>query len=138
MHNFVMHYSCIHNILMYICVMYSKELLKGTLKTIVLSLLSRQGKMYGYEITQHVKEATDGKIQLTEGALYPLLHRLEAEGLLKTEKVNIGKRVRKYYKLTKDGTTKAAQLVDEFKEFSATINRLLNPSTSNLTLSWLN
>ncbi|MEQ8808995.1 MAG: helix-turn-helix transcriptional regulator, partial [Imperialibacter sp.] len=76
--------------------MYSKELLKGTLQTIVLKLLAENGRMYGYEITQKVKEQTEGKIQLTEGALYPALHKLEAEGLLVTETINIGKRIRKY------------------------------------------
>jgi PadR family transcriptional regulator PadR len=114
---------------MYICLMYSNELIKGTLKTIVLSLLAKHGKMYGYEITQHVKEATDGKIQLTEGALYPLLHRLEAEGLLLTESVNIGKRVRKYYELTRSGSDSSGALVQEFKEFSRTMNKLLDHFT---------
>jgi PadR family transcriptional regulator PadR len=106
--------------------MYSNELIKGTLKTIVLSLLVKKGRMYGYEITQHVKEETDGKIQLTEGALYPLLHRLEADGLLETEKENIGKRVRKYYRLTENGNNQATSLAAEFHEFSQTMNRLLN------------
>ncbi len=112
---------------MYICLMYSSELIKGTLKTIVLSLLAKRGRMYGYEITQCVKEETDGKIQLTEGALYPLLHRLEAEGLLETEKENIGKRVRKYYRLTESGNAEASSLVAEFQAFSKTINDLLHP-----------
>ena len=53
---------------MYYCPMYSQELIKGTLKTIVLSLLSEHDRMYGYEITQHVKDKTAGEIQLTEGA----------------------------------------------------------------------
>jgi DNA-binding PadR family transcriptional regulator len=109
--------------------MYSNELIKGTLKTVVLSLLAKKGRMYGYEITQHVKEETEGKIQLTEGALYPLLHRLEADGMLITEKVSIGKRVRKYYSLTKEGTESATSLVEEFKEFSQTMNRLLDNYT---------
>ena len=51
---------------MYVCLMYSSELIKGTLKTIVLNLLKEQGRMYGYEITQRVKELTGGKIQITE------------------------------------------------------------------------
>lgn len=106
--------------------MYSNELLKGTLKTIVLSLLAKKGRMYGYEITQHVKEETGGEIQLTEGALYPLLHRLEADGLLATEKVSLGKRVRKYYQLTEEGKGSATQLVSEFKAFSKTMNQLLD------------
>ena len=125
---------------MYICPMYSSELIKGTLKTIVLSLLSKHGQMYGYEITQHVKEQTEGKILLTEGALYPLLHRLEAEKLLTTEKVNIGKRVRKYYKLTKSGSQQAISLLDEFRAFTKTMNNLLDSffTNSNPQAQWLN
>ncbi len=69
---------------------HSSELLKGTLQTIVLKVLKDHGKTYGYEITQRVKELSDGSIVLTEGALYPTLHKLEAEGLLKTERVLIG------------------------------------------------
>jgi len=65
--------------------MISKDLLKGTLKTIVLKLLSEQGKMYGYEITRRVEEMTKGKLQLTWGALYPTLHKLESEGLISSE-----------------------------------------------------
>ena len=110
---------------MYNCVMYSKELLKGTLQTIVLQLLAEEGRMYGYEITQKVKEITDEKILLTEGALYPTLHKLEASGLLLTEKVYFGKRLRKYYSLTPDGKSTAAQKVAEFAEFIKTMRILL-------------
>ena len=52
---------------------YSSELIKGTLKTIVLKLLADNKKMYGYEITQRVKEVSGDRIQITEGALYPSL-----------------------------------------------------------------
>jgi DNA-binding PadR family transcriptional regulator len=117
--------------------MYSPELLKGTLQTIVLSLLADKGRMYGYEITQHVKDRTEGKIQLTEGALYPTLHKLEAEGMLTTEKESIGKRVRKYYKLTENGNRQANDRVAEFRSFSETMNQLLNSFTPNPELSWL-
>ncbi len=116
----------IHKIFMYICLMYSKELIKGTLKPIVLKLLSEHDKMYGYEITQKVKEMTDGKIVITEGALYPLLHKLQAEQLLSTETVQIGKRVRKYYSLTEQGNSTANQLIDEFIDFMATMKLVLN------------
>jgi PadR family transcriptional regulator, regulatory protein PadR len=90
-----MHYLQIHNFLMYICPMYSSELIKGTLKTIVLKLLAENQKMYGYEITQKVKDLTGDRIQITEGALYPSLHALEQDGIVTTEIVHIGKRVRK-------------------------------------------
>lgn len=122
---------------MHICPMYSPELIKGTLQTIVLSLLSENERMYGYEITQHVKDRTQGEIQLTEGALYPTLHKLEADGLLTTEKVSIGKRVRKYYRLTENGNKQANDKVNEFRRFSETMNDLLNSFNPNPELSWL-
>lgn len=111
---------------MYICVMYSSELIKGTLKTVVLKLLSETKQMYGYEITQKVKELTNSKIVITEGALYPLLHQLEAEGVVTTETVNIGKRIRKYYSLTSSGKERAAEKLYEFADFMQTMKILLD------------
>ena len=91
--------------------MHSPELLKGTLQTILLKVLKDHGKMYGYEITQRVKELSDERLLLTEGALYPALHKLEAEGHLKTETVMMGKRIRKYYSLTTEGRSLAKERV---------------------------
>lgn len=108
--------------------MYSKEIIKGTLKPIILRLLQEQNRMYGYEITQRVKDLTADKIQITEGALYPLLHKLEAEGVVTTEKENIGKRVRKYYRLTEEGQSTAKDLVEEFIDFMATMKHILDPN----------
>lgn len=116
----------IPKLFMYLCPMYSKELLKGTLKTIILKLLSENEKMYGYEITQKVKQLSNDKVVITEGALYPSLHKLEAEGLLQTETVNIGKRVRKYYSLTPQGTSTVRTKVEEFTEFVETMQSLLS------------
>lgn len=113
--------------------MYSSELIKGTLKTIVMNMLKEHGRMYGYEITQKVKELTSGKIQITEGALYPTLHSLEKSGELEVEKEYIGKRVRKYYKLTTQGQSTVAQKVNEFSDFVVTMRTLLDlgPNLSN-------
>jgi len=105
--------------------MHSPELLKGTLQTIILKVLKDNGKMYGYEITQLVKELSVGRIVLTEGALYPTLHRLEAEGLLKTEVVTIGKRIRKYYTLTPEGKSLARERVNDFVDFIRTMSVVL-------------
>ncbi len=82
--------------------------------------------MYGYEITQKVKELTGNKIQITEGALYPTLHALENDGVVTTEVVNIGKRVRKYYKLTPQGKNNAMEKVNEFADFIQTMKFLLD------------
>jgi DNA-binding PadR family transcriptional regulator len=106
--------------------MYSSELIKGTLKTIVLKLLSENERMYGYELTQKVKDLTGGKIQLTEGALYPTLHALEDQGILTTEVVNVGNRLRKYYSITPSGRKIASEKVNEFTDFIATMITLLD------------
>lgn len=105
--------------------MHSPELLKGTLQTILLKVLKDNGKMYGYEITQKVKELSLGSILLTEGALYPTLHKLEAEGLLQTETVLMGKRVRKYYTITVMGKSLVKERVTEFREFIKTMLAVL-------------
>ena len=129
-----MHKFQMYLIIMYICLMYSKELLKGTLKTIILKLLSESDSMYGYQITQKVKEITEGKIVLTEGALYPALHKLEADGLLTTEKQTVGNRVRKYYSLTQTGNSSAKEKVEELKEFMEALKAIINITPQ--TLAW--
>ena len=110
--------------------MYSSELIKGTLKTIVLNLLKDNDKMYGYEITQKVKDLTAQKIQITEGALYPTLHALEKHGDVTTEKVYIGKRVRKYYRLTDQGLNTTKERVNELADFIKTMRFLLDLDSS--------
>jgi len=104
--------------------MRSTELLKGTLQTIILKLLSNTDRMYGYEITQHVKDLTAGKLILTEGALYPTLHKLEAEGLVTTEQEAIGKRIRKYYRLTTEGNSIVKIKLKEFRDFVNIMNQI--------------
>lgn len=106
--------------------MFSSELIKGTLKTIVLKQLETNGRMYGYEITQRVKEASGDRIQITEGALYPTLHALEADGLVSVETEFIGKRVRKYYALSPKGASRMAEKVTELGEFFQTMQFLLD------------
>lgn len=113
---------------MHNCLMQYKELVKGTLKTIILKLLDEQGRMYGYEMTQRIKELSQGQLELTEGALYPMLHKLEAEGLLKSEKVAVGRRVRKYYTLSPSGMAAATSKLEEFEAFVKMMRLILKPS----------
>ncbi|WP_034060747.1 PadR family transcriptional regulator [Lacinutrix jangbogonensis] len=107
--------------------MYDKQLTKGTLQPIILKLISQSDKMYGYEITQDVRKLTLGKIDISEGALYPILHKLEAKGILETEKVYIGKRVRKYYKVTKQGKKAVEEVTQEINNFIDTLDLIFNP-----------
>jgi len=116
--------------MMYICSMYSRELLKGILKPIILKLLSENDKMYGYEIVQKVKKISDNKILIKEGSLYPALHTLVKEGYLTVESTMIGNRVRKYYSLTDDGETQVTPASQELLNFSETLKILFQPKTS--------
>ncbi len=65
--------------------MISNQLYSGSLKTIVLKLLKEDGPMHGYALTQKVEQLTAGKIKLTYGALYPILHKLENEKAVVTD-----------------------------------------------------
>jgi len=107
--------------------MVSRELLKGSLKSIVLKLLAENRRMYGYEITQKVASLTEGQITLTYGALYPVLHKLEKEGALITESEVINNRNRIYYKLTKTGNETAREKIKELEDFVNTIGMILKP-----------
>lgn len=108
--------------------MISKDLLKGSLKSIILKLLAENEKMYGYEITQRVSDLSAGKIKLTYGALYPILHKLENDGIVTTESEVVNNRNRIYYFLTPKGTSFAAEKIKELEEFIETIEILLKPN----------
>jgi len=105
--------------------MYDKELLKGILPIIILKLLNDNEKMYGYRITQTVKDLSDHKILLKEGSLYPALHKLKDAGFVETETENIGKRVRHYYALTEKGKVEKQERELELKDFLQTIQKII-------------
>ena len=107
--------------------MITSDLIKGSLKTIVLKLLEESGRMYGYEITRKVEELTSGKIKLTYGALYPVLHKLESEGVLVTESENFNNRIRIYYCLTSRGHLLVEEKLLELSEFLEALHRIVDP-----------
>lgn len=110
--------------------MSNSKLYKGSLTTIILKLLEQSEKMYGYEITQKVKEITKGELSITEGALYPALHKLEAEGLLDVEMQKVDNRLRKYYKLTEKGTKETVHRLTELEKYIRTMETIINPKWS--------
>jgi PadR family transcriptional regulator PadR len=114
--------------------MIPTDIIKGSLKTIVLKLLEENGRMYGYEITRKVEELTSGKIKLTYGALYPVLHKLESEGVLTTESENFNNRIRIYYCLTSKGHSLVTEKLLELNEFLEALHRIvdLKPGMSHV------
>ena len=88
---------------MYSPSMIRKELVAASAEPLVLSLLSK-GESYGYAIIQEVKARSEGRLNWTDGMLYPVLHRMERRGLIKARwgESDTGRK-RKYYSLKKDG-----------------------------------
>jgi DNA-binding PadR family transcriptional regulator len=83
--------------------MISKALVAASTKPMILSILL-SGESYGYQIIQKVKELSGGKLEWSDGMLYPVLHRLEKDGFIRSQwKMSSGGRLRKYYKLTDKG-----------------------------------
>ncbi len=109
----------------YIYKMSGSEFIKGTLRTIILRLLAQNKQMYGYEITQRVAQLSKDEIKLTHGALYPMLYKLEAEGLLVTTTEIVDNRARKYYSLTAEGKKLAKVKVSELQRFTEILRVIL-------------
>lgn len=103
-----------------------QQLYKGSLNTIIMRLLENHGRMYGYEITQKVKEITEGEMNLTEGSLYPALHKMESEGFLEVEMERVDGRIRKYYRLTESGVKETSNKLEELENFVRNMQQIMN------------
>ena len=88
---------------MYIACMIEKELVAASTEPLILSLLS-QSESYGYELIQEVQRLSADKIKWTDGRLYPVLHRMEDDGWIKSRWVEMENgRKRKYYSIRRGG-----------------------------------
>ena len=95
------------------------ELRRGSLVLAVLGALREE--RYGYTLRTSLEAAG---LPIDEGALYPLLRRLEAQGLLQSEWREEGKRNKRFYRLNADGLAVLAQLLGEWNAISESILRL--------------
>ena len=103
--------------------MIPSQMLKGTLEGCILAIISRQ-ETYGYEISQALERFGFGKI--AEGTIYPLLLRLEKNGLILAEyrASELGPK-RKYYKLTESGKAEMQSFVMSYRELTNAVDGLL-------------
>jgi len=92
--------------------------------------LQDNGKMYGYQITREVEKLTSGELKITEGALYPILHKLEAKGLLCVEINKVNNRPRKYYFLTEKGKKETVNLLAEMRSFIENLEMFMYPKSA--------
>ena len=102
----------------------NSELMKGIAPAIILKLLSKQS-MYGYEMIRTINELTNGEFQWKEGALYPCLHKMENDGLLRSEWKIVTGKPRKYYMLTRTGKQAVEEKVNESRTFCTALSHLL-------------
>ncbi len=92
----------------------------------VLSVLS-DGPKYGYLIQQRLSKASNGRVELKAGTLYPLLHRLESAKLLKSREDSSTGRKRKWYDLTAQGRRRLNKQAVEWQEYAKCLQELLGP-----------
>jgi PadR family transcriptional regulator, regulatory protein PadR len=109
---------------MYKTSMLAKDLVAASSRPLVLSILA-EGESYGYEILQKVRELSGGHIAWSDGMLYPVLHRLEREGLIQSEwkEAETG-RERKYYFLSSKGKKSLATEREQWLKVHNTLAKL--------------
>jgi len=98
--------------------------LNGVPEMLILHLLARR-PMYGYELVQAIRAATADTLEFGEGCVYPILHRLEAQQLLKATQESVGGRTRFVYRATSKGKAQLAQTVSSWQRVVSSINHAL-------------
>jgi len=110
--------------------MLTKELVAASTVPLVLSVLT-EGENYGYALIQRVRELSAGKIEWTEGMLYPVLHWMEKEQLIESEwrEAETGRK-RKYYRLRKEGRKALRKEKQQWMSVHETLTKLWEPQSS--------
>lgn len=97
------------------------EALKGHLDLLLLAILA-DGPAHGYAVIESLRSRSGGTFDLPEGTIYPALHRLERQGLLRSDWSEDSTRRRRVYQLTLKGQQTLTKRQEEWKKFSKAIN----------------
>ena len=100
------------------------DFLNGVPELLILSLLSRRS-MYGYELVQAIRQATNGTLEFGEGCVYPILHYLEAEGMLASKRETVSGRSRVIYRVTSKGSKQLASTTTAWQRIVQAVNYAL-------------
>lgn len=103
---------------------FQRDLVRGSLELMVLSVLS-SGKKYGYLIQREVREASNSRVDLAAGTLYPLLHRLEDDELVRSSWDDSTGRQRKWYEITARGTKALNTQAQDWADYANCVRQLL-------------
>ena len=102
----------------------NRELLRGSLDLMILSVLA-EGPTYGYSIQKRLAEASGQAVRLQAGTLYPLLHRLEADKLIRSKWERSTGRPRKWYELTAAGNRRLHEQASQWHSYVECLKQLL-------------
>ncbi len=107
-----------------------RELMKGSTDSLLLCLVSLQ-PMYGYQVIKELERRSQGYFKFKEGTLYPALHRLERAGLILGKwQVLPSARQRRYYHITGKGRSTLVEKRNQWQEFLAAMNLVLQPTST--------
>ena len=96
----------------------------GHLDALILAVLS-DGPAHGYAVIEALKQRSGGAFALAEGTVYPVLHRLEADGLLSSAWSTAAGRKRRVYRLTRRGRTQLGERRDEWRAFARAVEAVI-------------
>ena len=103
----------------------NKNMVSGNTAMLILKLISEKD-MYGYEMIDTLRKKSCNVFELKAGTLYPLLHGLEAKGLLTVYEQEYAGKTRKYYSITKTGRKVLEEKKEEWKIYSSAVVNVLN------------
>jgi len=109
---------------------FERDLLRGSLDLMVLSVLADESQ-YGYSIQKQLNVASLGKVKLPAGTLYPLLHRLESDKLIKSKWDNSTGRKRKWYELTAKGKKRLNAQANQWQQYAECMSGLISRFVGN-------
>jgi len=103
------------------------DILQGTLALLVLKSLATSPRMHGYAITTHIQRVSADLLRVEEGSLYPALHRMEQEGLLKAEwGITEKNREARFYSITPKGRKQLAAEEESWARLTEGVNRVIS------------
>ena len=102
-----------------------RDLLQGTLDVLILKTLEL-APMHGWGISQRIQQVSEDVLQVNQGSLYPALHRLEEQGLIRANwGASENNRQAKYYELTKLGRKQLTEETESWERLSNAVGRVL-------------
>jgi len=98
--------------------------LNGVPEMLILRLLSQRA-MHGYELVQTIKSASRDELEFGEGCIYPILHRLQTQGMLDSAKERTSGRLRVVYRVTPRGKAQLAQTIGTWRDVVTAVDHVL-------------